>query len=160
VFFAHWEFADPSFEETASQSEWKFVVFFSAAILGLALSIPVFARLAGGRIARRLSFIAAGGAALASVSNVVEDGLGREWAFFVTAFGAGLLLIGLTGLAAALYFGRRGYFRLLALIPMGTIGAVLLYVVAGGPLMLVTWSVAALLAVVVPRDRRFVPETF
>jgi hypothetical protein len=107
-----------------------------------------------------LSFIAAGGAALASVSNVVEDGLGREWAFFVTAFGAGLLLIGLTGLAAALYFGRRGYFRLLALIPMGTIGAVLLYVVAGGPLMLVTWSVAALLAVVVPRDRRFVPETF
>jgi hypothetical protein len=160
VFFAHWELADPSFEATASQSEWKFVVFFSAAILGLAISLPVFARLAGGRIALTVSFIAAGGAALASVWNVVEDGLDRQWAFFVTASGTGLLLVGLAGLAAAISFGRRGYFRLLALIPVGTIGAVLLYVHAGGPLMLVTWSIAALLALVVPHNRRFVPETF
>jgi len=50
--------------------------------------------------------IAAGGAALASVWNVVEDGLDRQWAFFVTASGTGLLLVGLAGLAAAISFGR------------------------------------------------------
>jgi hypothetical protein len=107
--------------------------------------------LAGGKVAFRTSLIAAAGAALASVSNIVEDGFDREWAFFSTVVGTAILLVGLVGLTATIVFGVRGRLRLLALIPLGTILAVALYVFAGGPLMLVTWFAAATFALVLPK---------
>jgi hypothetical protein len=129
------------------------VVFFSAALLTVCFAVPAFAHLAGGKVARPTSIIAAAGAALASVSNIAEDGLDREWAFFTTIAGTVVLLAGLAGLAVAIVFGVRGRMRLLALIPLGTITAVVLYVIAGGPLMLITWFAAAGAALVLPRQR-------
>jgi len=48
AFFVCWVVADPSFEETASQSEWSYVPAFSGLILLLAIAVPTLAQLAGG----------------------------------------------------------------------------------------------------------------
>lgn len=52
----------------------------------------------------------------------------------------------LLALTAAMASVGNGYRRLFALVPAGTMGAIVLYVIAGGPLMLATWLAAAALA--------------
>lgn len=45
VFFLHWTLADLSYEVSASQDDWSYVLGFSAAILLLGFAIPAFAQL-------------------------------------------------------------------------------------------------------------------
>ena len=52
-----------------------------------------------------------------------------------------IVVIGLTG---------RGSHRLLALVPAGTLAAIIFYVWAGGVIMLVTWLAAAAVALAPP----------
>jgi hypothetical protein len=73
AFFVYWVVADPSFEESASQSEWSYVLAFSGVILLLAFAVPTLAQLVGGRLAFRVSLVAAAGATLSSVANIFED---------------------------------------------------------------------------------------
>ncbi len=47
------------------------------------------------------------------------------------------------------FVGRGGH-RLLALIPAGTLAAIIFYVIAGGILMVATWLAAAALALALP----------
>jgi hypothetical protein len=63
--------------------------------------------------------------------------------------------IGLLALTVAL--ATRGRERHLALIPAGTSAAILLFVVAGGPVMLATWLAAAALALNFARGSRPAP---
>ena len=146
AFFAHWVVFDPSYEETASQSEWSHVLEFSGLILLLAIAIPMVAQLVGGRLALWVSVVAAAGAGLSSIANVFEDGLHMSGVFFVFILGAAIMQLGLLALAGVIAFGGRGGYRLLALVPAGTIAGIILFVLAGGPIMLATWLTAAMLA--------------
>ena len=62
MFLVHWLVADPSYEISETQDDWAYVLGFSAAILSLAFAIPMFARLAIGRVGFRVSLIAGAGA--------------------------------------------------------------------------------------------------
>ncbi len=144
--FVHWVLADPGFDASESQDEWPSVLLFSAAVAGLAVGLPVFARLVGGTGLFRASLVAASGALVSSVANIVEDGLHQEWAFWVFVLGSAVLLAGLLAMAVLLL--RRGCVpaRLPAIVPLGTAAGLVLYVVAGGPIMLGTWLAAAAFA--------------
>ncbi len=150
AFFAYWVIADPSYDETATQSEWPYVLFFSGVIALLALAIPLVARLTGGRVAHRAALVAASGATLSSAANIVEDGLQIEWVFFVFILGGSIMHLGLLVLAGAILVKGAGGYRLLAIAPVGTVAGTLLFVAAGGPIMLATWLAAAMLALVLP----------
>ncbi len=146
AFLAYWVVANPSFEATASQGEWPHVLGFSGALLTLAVALPVFGRMVGGRWVTRLSLVAGSGVALSSVANVFEDGLRIEWVFFVFILGEMINLVALVILSVLIVWTGRGRDRLLALVPLGTGAAIILFVVAGGVIMLVTWLAAAAVA--------------
>ncbi len=154
AFLAYWVIADPSYDETATQSEWPYVLFFSGVIGLLAFAIPLLARLAGGLAAHRVALVAASGATLSSAANIFEDGLKLEWAFFVFILGGALMNLGLLVLAGAILVTGAGSYRLLVIAPVGTVAGILLFVVAGGPIMLATWLAAATLALVLPARAR------
>jgi len=126
------------------------VLAFSGVILLLAIAIPLLAQLAGGRSCVRVSLVAAAGAGLSSIANIFEDGLRMSWVFVITAPGSAIQLFGLLLLAIVTALRARGGRRLLALFPAGTATGILLYVVAGGLIMLVTWLIAAVLALAMP----------
>jgi hypothetical protein len=164
TFFGWWVVADPGFEESASQSEWNYVLAFSGVILLLAFAVPTLAQLVGGRLAFRVSLVAAAGATLSSLANIFEDGLQMSWVFFVFILGAAFMQLGLLALTGVIAFSGRGGYRLLALVPAGTIAAIILFVVAGGPIMLASWLTAAMLALALPtrataQAARGTPET-
>jgi hypothetical protein len=144
AFFAYWLIANPSFEASPTQFEWPYVLAFSAIILSLAFAVPQYAQLVGGRVAFRASLVVATGSVLSSVANVLEDGLNMEWAFFAFILGTVVMYMGLLALAIAL--AARGGRRHFALVPAGTMAAILFFVIAGGPAMLATWLLAAALA--------------
>jgi hypothetical protein len=150
VFFLHWTLADPGYEVSASQDDWSFVSGFSAAILLLGFAIPVFAQLVGRRVVFRMSLIPAGGAVLASLSNLLEDGLHMDWAFFGFVLGSAIILLGLLALTGAIALGGRDSHRYSSLIPAGTMAALIFYVAAGGILMLATWLAASAVVLVLP----------
>jgi hypothetical protein len=147
AFLLHWVLADPGFEASDTQDDWRYVLGFSAALLSLAVALPVFARLVGIRDVLRVSLVAAAGAALSSTANILEDGLHMGWAFYVFVLGTGALGLGLVALAAAIAAFVQGNGRLTALVPVGTLAAILFYVHAGGPVMFATWLAAAAFAV-------------
>jgi uncharacterized membrane protein len=150
AFLAYWVIADPSYDESATQSEWPYVLFFSGVILLLALAVPVVAALSGGRFAHRVSLVAASGATLSSLANVFEDGLQLEWVFVVFILGGAITNLSLLVLAGVIAISGAGLYRLLAVAPAGTVVGILLFVAAGGPIMLATWLAAAALALVLP----------
>ena len=150
AFFAYWVIADPSYDETATQSEWPYVLFFSGVILLLAFAVPAVARVAGGRLAQRVALVAASGATLSSAANIFEDGLQLEGVFFVFILGGAIMNLSLLVLAGVLLVTGAGRYRLLAIAPVGTVAGVVLFVAAGGPIMLATWLAAAMLALVLP----------
>ncbi len=123
LFFAYWVVADPSYEGPIS-SHRSDVLRFSAVLLILAVALPVFGRMVGGRWVFRLSLLSGAGVALASLANVAEDGLQMSWAFFVFVAGTAVLLLALLPLTVVIAFTRRGAARLLALIPAGTMAGV------------------------------------
>jgi hypothetical protein len=150
VFFLHWTLADPSYEVSESQDDWSFVLGFRAAILLLGFAIPVFAQLVGRRLVFRMSLIPAGGAILASLSNLLEDGLHMDWAFFGFVLGSAIILLGLLAPTGAIALGGRDSHRYSSLIPAGTMAALIFYVTAGGILMLATWLAASSVVLVLP----------
>jgi len=95
----------------------------------------------------------AGGAVLGSVANVFEDGLGIEGVFFLFVLSLLIIDLSLLALVILLAVRERGGGRLLALVPAGTLLAIIFAVEVGGPLMLVTWLGAAFVAVAVPPHR-------
>lgn len=149
AFFAHWVITDPSFEGPVSQ-QWPHVLGFSGAILTLAFALPVFGRMLGGRWVLRLAFMGAAGAALGSVGNIVEDGLQMDWAFWSVILSLLIIELALLGLTAVIGLTGRGGHRLLALVPAGTLAAIIFYVWAGGVIMLATWLAAATVALALP----------
>jgi hypothetical protein len=150
-FFAHWIVANPGFEVSATQRDWPYVLAFSAIILALAFAVPLFAQLVGGRVAFRASLVVAAGSVLSSTANVLEDGLKMEWAFLAFVLGTAIMHIGLLVLTIAIV--ARGRQRQFALVPAGTMAAVLFYVPVGGPVMFATWLVAAWLALAPTRTQ-------
>jgi len=152
AFFAFWVLADPSYEETASQSEWKWVLTFSGVLLLLAFALPMLAQLVGEPVLFRVSLVPAAGVALSSFANIVEDGLQVEWFFYVFVLGSAIQLLGNLALTAAVAFVGRGRRRYLAIVPAGTVAAIILFVVAGGLIMLATWLTAAAFALALRRS--------
>lgn len=73
-----------------------------------------------------------------------------SWVFFVFILGVGFTQLGLLALTGVIAFSGRGGYQLLALVPAGTIAAIILFVVGGGPLKLATWLTAAMLALALP----------
>jgi hypothetical protein len=82
LLFLYWVVARPSFEITASMTEWPHVLWFSATLLSLAVALPVFGRMVGGRWVVRLASVAEAGVGMSRVANIFEDGL-RIDAFFL-----------------------------------------------------------------------------
>ena len=145
--FAYWSIARPSFEITASMKEWPTVLWFSATLLLLAVALPVFGRMVGGPQVVRLASIAGLGVGLSSVANIFEDGFRIDGFFFAFILGTWTLHIALLALTIVIARTFPGRYRLLAVIPAGTVAGIVLFVVAGGPVMLATWLGAATAAV-------------
>ena len=143
AFFAYWALAHPSFEATASQSEWPMALWFSATLAVLAVALPVFGRMVGGRWVVRLALLAGAGSGLSSVANLFEDALDIGWVFAVFIPGEALSLVALLALTAAVAGAGHGLYRLLAFVPAVTALGLLLFVIAGGVVMLATWLAAA-----------------
>jgi hypothetical protein len=148
AWFVHWTLTDPTHAGSKSASDWNFVLGFSAALLLLAIAVPLLAQLARRPSVFKVSLVPAASLGLASVSNVFEDGFGMDWMFFVFILMTGVTLLGLLALGGMIALGDHGARRLLAFIPLGTVVAMLLYVVAGGIVMLTTWLVAGALSLV------------
>ncbi|MDQ2951145.1 MAG: hypothetical protein M3R54_02655 [Chloroflexota bacterium] len=127
-------------------SEWPKVLTFSATLCGLAFALPTYARLVGGRTVFRVSLVSAAGALLGSVSNVMEDGLQLEWAFWLFILSLAIIDFGLFAFTIVVAFIGRGPRRLLAAVPAATLAGVLLFPVGGFVLMLAAWIAAAALA--------------
>ena len=159
AYFVFWFVTRPSAEMTASMTEWPNVLWFSATILTLAVALPVFGRIVGGRWVVRLASIAGAGSGLSSVANILEDGLRVEAAFYAFILGSYIQVAALAGLTVALAMTTTGRGRLAALIPAGTLAGLLLFPVAGGPIMLVTWLVAAGAALALARPSRSARQT-
>jgi hypothetical protein len=145
-FFVYWLLVDPSYEGNSSQSEWHVVLSFSGVLLLLAVVLPILARLEGATVPVRAALVASFGAALSSGANIVEDGLHVESFFYVFVLGTGIMLLGLLGLTIAfLRIGRRRD-RKLALVSAGTLAGIVLFVPAGGPILLASWLAATAFA--------------
>ena len=144
--FAYWSLAHPSFEQTAAMSEWPTVLLFSAMLFALAAAMPAFGSMVGGRWVVRLAGLAGAVLGVAGIANIFEDGLGLEWVFIIFALCSLLFELALLALTAVIARTARGTRRLLALIPLATGAGVFLMVIAGGPILLVTWLAAAAVA--------------
>lgn len=147
AFFVFWSLAHPSFEMTASMTEWPQVLWFSATLLSLAVALPVFGRMMGSRWSVRLASLAGAGIGLSGIANIFEDGFGIDAFFFAFILGNLILQVSLLVLVIVIARTFRGRHKALALIPAGTITGIVLFVAAGGPVMLVTWLGAAAAAV-------------
>ncbi len=155
--FVYWVVARPSSEMTASMTEWPRVLWFSATLLTLAVALPVFGRLVGGPQVVRLATIAGAGVGLSSVANIFEDGFGIDAFFFAFILGTLILDVALLALTIVIARTAPDRYRLLAVIPAGTVAGILVFVVAGGPIMLITWLAAAAAAVKMPGRRTPIP---
>ena len=155
LWLASWV-AGPSFEMPPSMEKWLVVLLFSATLLSLAVALPVLSRMVGGRPVVRLATIAGAAAGLCGVANVFEDGFQIEWVFFV--FVLGLMILDVALLALTLVIARTApeRYRLLAVIPAGTVAGIL-FPMAGGPTVLITWLIAAVAALKMPLPQTPVP---
>jgi len=137
--FTYWVVARPSFARTAAMTEWPHVLWFSATLLSLAVALPVFGRMVTGPQVVRSASIAGAGVGLSSMANIFEDGFRIDGFFFAFIVGTLILHVSLLALAIVIARRYRGPYRLLAVIPLGTVAGILLFVVAGGPILLITW---------------------
>ena len=91
-------FAYTNSDDPQSVSDYTAVLLFSAALIGAAAALAVLRRLRVGPSRRAVSLglaVAAVGAALAGVGNLVEDGLGVSAFGLLFALGGLVLIIGL-----------------------------------------------------------------
>ena len=156
LWLASWV-AGPSFEMTASMAKWLVVLLFSATLLSLAVALPVFGRMVGGRQVVRVATIAGAAASVCSVANIFEDGVQIEWVFVVFVLGLLTLDVALLALTIVIALAARDRYRLLAVIPAGTVAGIVLFPFAGGPILLITWLAAAVAALKMPSPQTPVP---
>jgi hypothetical protein len=147
----------PSFEMTPSMAKWLVVLLFSAALLSLAVALPVFGRMVVGPPVVRSATFAGAVASLMSVANIFEDGFQIEWVFFVFVLGLLTLDVALLALTIVIAWRAPGRYRLLAAIPAGTLVGILPFPFVGGPMMLITWLAAAAAALKMPSPLTPVP---
>lgn len=159
AFFVLWAGAHPSNEMTAAMKQWPMVLWFSATLFVLAVALPAFGRMVGGRSIVRWSSIAGAGIGLSAVANIFEDGFGIDAAFFGFVAGTIIMEISLLSLAAVIARALPGRARGWALIPLGTVAGIVFFVGAGGPVMLVTWLGAAVAAVTAARPHVPIPAS-
>lgn len=107
----------PDFRHPATVSDWFATLGFSLALFAIAAALPMFGRMFDELRIRRVSFVPAVGAALGGASNVLEDGLQLDWAFWFFVSSAGLVVVGLAALSIAIALLGRGSDRLLAAFP-------------------------------------------
>ena len=138
-----WVVAHPATQATFIQRQWPNVLWFSALLLSLGIAVLVFGRMAGGRAAVRWAAVAAAAISLASLVNIVEDGFRIEEAFLFFVLCTATFEIALIALTVVIARTPQARYRLLALVPAGTLAAILFFVAGGGPILLVTWLVAA-----------------
>lgn len=144
--FVYWAVVRPTAQASLTQSQWPYVLWFSATILTLAFAVPAFGRMIGGTWVVRLASVAGAAAAWNSAVNIVEDGFGQDWAFVLFAIGTAGILVSNVALAVTLAVKGQARRRALSLIPLGTAAGILAFVSVGGPLMLATWLAAAAIA--------------
>jgi hypothetical protein len=137
-------FADPSFADPETVGDWFAVISVSVALLALAVALPLFARLIGGRATYAISLVAAAGATIGAVGNLLEDGAQLGWAGDGLYFpGVILFVLGLVALTVTVAMTGRGRTRLLALVPATTLVGTVLLEAGGGVLVLAAWLAAA-----------------
>jgi peptidoglycan/LPS O-acetylase OafA/YrhL len=147
-------FADTNSDDPQSVSDYAAVTLFSAALVGASAALAVLRRLRAGssRSAPSVGLgVAAAGAALAGVGNLIEDGLGISAFGLLFALGGLVLVIGL--LTAATMVLTTGW-------PLRWVGIGLVLLAVGFAigeepgfaLVGVTWLVLALV-LVSPRSR-------
>lgn len=146
-------FSDPEYMDPESASDWFAVLSFSAGLFVIALALPMFARLIGGRLVFLLSLIPASGAALAGLSNLFEDALhwsgppgSSGWAFWLFNLGTGMTGIGLIVFSVSVAVVGSGRRRLLTAVPAATLIGLMLFQSGGGVLILAAWLAAAAMA--------------
>ena len=129
----------PNFQDPVTLSDWFATLGFSVALFGLAAALLIFGRLFGEPLIRRMSLVPALGAALGGASNILEDGLQLDWAFWFFVSSLALSALGLAALAIAIVVLARGGDRLLAAVPAATLVGQLAFPVGGGLLMAAAW---------------------
>lgn len=138
VLFLH-GLTGPDFQHPVTVSDWFATLGFSAVLFGLAAALLMFGRMFGDSRIRRVSFVPGIGAALGGASNILEDGLQLEWAFWAFVLSAGLTVLGLAALTIAIVVLARGGDRLLAAVPAATLVGQLVFPVGGGLLVAAAW---------------------
>lgn len=139
-------YTNPAYQHPVNAADWIAVVSFSVGLLGLAAALPMFAQLIDGRRVFRVSLIPAAGAALAGVTNILEDGMQMHDLFIVFVASAWLTLVGLIAFTVVVARAGSGRTRLWAAVPAATLVGQMLFPVGGGVLMLAAWLAAARLA--------------
>jgi len=139
-------FTDPAYMRPVTAADWFAVLSFSAGLFALAFALPMFAQLIGGRVVFRVSLVPAAGAALAGFSNLLEDALQMDFAFWFFIAGAMLSLVGLIAFTIVAAAGGRGRHRLFAAVPAATLVGQLTFSVGGGVLIMAAWLAVAAMA--------------
>jgi hypothetical protein len=142
LFATYWWIVDPGTTASDTQTEWKYVLWFSGVVFSIAVAVPSLAALIS-NTALRASIVPASGATVSSFGNILEDGVGLEWAFFVFVLGTLVMLVGLLAVAAVMASTGRGPARLAAVVPVGTAAGIVLFPSVGGLILLVSWVLAA-----------------
>jgi hypothetical protein len=150
AFFVYWLVVRPSSGMTASMTDWPYVLWFSATLLSLAVALPLFGRMVGGRWVIRSASIAGAAVGLSSVANIFEDGFRIDGFFLAFILGVLIMDVALVALTVVIARTGRGGSRLLALVPAATIVGTIFFIDAGGAIMLVTWLAAAAAAPALP----------
>ncbi len=142
---------DPNFQHPATALDWFATLSLSAALLALAVALPMLARLVGGRRLYLVSVFGAFGAAVAGIANLVEDGLQLDWAFLPFIAGALIVQVGLVGMTVLMFLRSDNRTRLLALVPLITAVDILaLHAHGGGVVVAMAWIGAAFVALRAP----------
>jgi hypothetical protein len=142
----YWIVAHPTAQATAAQGTWPRVLWFSALLLTLGIAVLVFGWMVGGTAVKRWATVAFAAMSLAALVNIVEDGFRVEEAFILFALSTLTFDIALIALTIVISRRARDRYRLLAVMPAGTLAAILFFVTAGGPILLITWLIAAVAA--------------
>jgi len=137
---------DPAYQDPETAADWFAVLSFSAALFALAFALPMLAQLISGRVVFRVSLVPAVGAALAGLSNLLEDALQLGWAFWLFILSTAVIIVGLVAFIVVVAVAGRGRLRLLAAVPAATLAAILLFPVGGGVLIVAAWLAAAAIA--------------
>lgn len=147
LFFLRWrQVGSVDYVNPVTVSDWLAVVGFSTALLFVAVALPVYAGLTEDRATYRISLVPAIGLTVASVANLVEDGWGWSGAFWPYVLSSIVYALGLIALTFEVARKKRGIGRIGAVVPAGTLLGLVFFESWGGPVLLLSWFAAALVA--------------